>query len=121
MSTTYAPSSIFFATLISILPVNLLYPLGPVVSFIVYVSGVDISVICIVPKLTIPLEFVAVLFSLFTLNIAPDNGAFVSLSTFTISNSYSPSKSGISISNFPGTDISSFSGITTGCSSLFEL
>ena len=45
------------------------------------------SVICVVPKLTIPLAFVAVLFCPFTLNTAPDSGAFVLLSTFTISNS----------------------------------
>ena len=87
MSTTYLPFSVFFATLNSILPVNLLYPSGPVVSFIVYVSGVVVFVICIVPKLTIPFAFVAVLSWLFTLNTAPDSGAFVSLSTFTISNS----------------------------------
>ena len=83
MSITYIPFSTFFATFNSILPSNLLYPSGAVVSFITYVSGVSMFVICIVPKFNTPSVFVAVLSCPFTLNIAPDSFVPFSPSCFT--------------------------------------
>ena len=85
VSITYTPFCIVFATLSSILPSNLLYPSGALVSVIVYVSSVVVSVISTVPKLSIPFAFVASLSSPFTLNTAPGNTVSVPCSFFTIS------------------------------------
>ena len=83
VSITYVPFSSFFTTFNSILPSNLLYPSGAVVSFITYLSGVSIFVISIVPKFIIPFSPVTSLSSPFTLNIAPSSFVPSSPSCFT--------------------------------------
>ena len=75
------------ATLSSILPSNLLYPSGALVSVIVYASAVVVSIISTVPKLSIPFAFVTVLSCPFTLNTAPDSFSPETPSCFTNSSS----------------------------------